>query len=78
MDAAWFALLDRAVDVLAAGRGLRGRRRERLLLAVDFPTWRTLTSSCLDYRGAAEVAGAIRRGRRRRRPGRRRAAVVHP
>ena len=63
MDATWFTLLDRAVDVLAAGRGLRGRRRERLLgalrLSVDFPTWRTLTSAGLGDRDAADVAATF-------------------
>lgn len=60
MDATWFASLDRAVERLAAGRGLRGRRRDRvagaLRLAVDFPTWRTLTSAGLRDREAADVA----------------------
>jgi AcrR family transcriptional regulator len=63
MDATWFALLDRAVEVLAAGRGSRGARRRRLVgalrLAVDFPTWRTLTDSGLDDADAAAVAGAF-------------------
>ncbi len=63
MDATWFALLDRAVDVLAAGRGLRGRRRGRvrgaLRLAVDFPTWRSLTASDLGDRDAADVAATF-------------------
>jgi AcrR family transcriptional regulator len=63
MDTTWFALLDRAVEVLAAGRGLRGRRRRRLLgalrLAVDFPTWQTLTSSGLADRDAADVAATF-------------------
>ncbi len=63
MDATWFALLDRAVEVLAAGRGLRGRARQRargaLRLAVDFPTWRTLTGAGLSPRDAAEVAAAF-------------------
>ena len=56
----WFAVLDRAVDILAAGRGLRGRRRERLLaalrLAVEFPTWQTLTAAGLGDRNAPDVA----------------------
>ncbi len=63
MDATWFALLDRAVEVLAAGRGLRGRARRRargaLRLAVDFPTWRTLTAAGLGVAEAAEVAAAF-------------------
>jgi AcrR family transcriptional regulator len=63
MDATWFALLARAVEVLATGRGLRGARRRRLVgalrLAVDFPTWRTLTDSGLDDADAASVAAAF-------------------
>ena len=63
MDATWFALLSHAVDVLAAGRGLRGSRRQRVLgalrLAIDFPTWRTLTAAGLGDRDAAAVAAAF-------------------
>lgn len=63
MDSAWFALLDRAVDMLARGRGLRGgaRRRVRgaLRLAIDFPTWRTLTASGMSAAEAADVAAAF-------------------
>jgi AcrR family transcriptional regulator len=63
MDASWFALLERAVEVLAAGRDLRGGTRARVLgslrLAVDFPTWRTLTGEGLADAEAAEVAAAF-------------------
>jgi AcrR family transcriptional regulator len=63
MNTTWFARLDRAVQVLAAGRRLRGARRRRVIgalrLAVDFPTWRTLTDSGLDDEAAASVAGAF-------------------
>ena len=63
MDRTWFALLDRAVDVLAAGRGRRGRRGQRitgaLRLVVDFPTWRTLTGSGLADADAAELAASF-------------------
>jgi AcrR family transcriptional regulator len=63
MDATWFAFLARAVETLAAGRGLRGARRSRVLgalrLALDFPTWRTLTESGLSDRHAADVAAAF-------------------
>jgi AcrR family transcriptional regulator len=63
MEATWFALLDRAVEVLAAGRGVRGARRERvrgaLRLAVDFPTWQTLTASGLGDDVAAGVSATF-------------------
>lgn len=63
MDATWFALLTRAVDVLAAGRGLRGSRRARvrgaLRLVVDFPTWRTLTAGGMGDHDAADVAATF-------------------
>jgi AcrR family transcriptional regulator len=63
MDASWFPVLGRAVEVLAAGRGVRGARRRRLIgalrLALDFPTWRTLTGSGLDDEEAAGVAAAF-------------------
>jgi AcrR family transcriptional regulator len=63
MDTTWFPLLDRAVELLAVGRGGRGRRRERLRgalrLAVDFPTWRTLTCSGLADLDAADVAATF-------------------
>jgi AcrR family transcriptional regulator len=73
MDRTWFALLDAAVDALAAGRGARGRAgtrlRAALRLAVDFPTWRTLTAAGLSDGEAARVGcGLVRRlpGRRAR------------
>jgi len=63
MDGTWFALLARAVEVLAAGRGLGGNRRRRVVgalrLVVDFPTWRTLTGSGLKDDDAARVAAAF-------------------
>jgi AcrR family transcriptional regulator len=63
MDGTWFAHLDRAVDALAAGRGLRGRRAARaraaLRLVVDFPTWRTLTGTGLGDEDAAAVAATF-------------------
>jgi AcrR family transcriptional regulator len=63
MDETWFALLDRAVEVLAPGWGARGRRRARLAgalrLSVDFPTWRTLTSAGLGDAEAAEVGAGF-------------------
>ena len=63
MDTTWFALLARAVDVLAAGRGVRGARRRQLVgalrLAIDFPTWHTLTDSGLGDGEAAAVAAAF-------------------
>lgn len=63
MDSAWFTLLDRAVAVLAAGRGVRGARRRRVVgalrLVVDFPTWRTLHDAGLADHDAAAVAAAF-------------------
>jgi AcrR family transcriptional regulator len=63
MDTTWFPLLDRAVEVLGAGWGMRGRQRRRLAgalrLAVDFPTWRTLTEQGLDDGDAAAVAAGF-------------------
>jgi AcrR family transcriptional regulator len=63
MEETWFALLERAVARLAAGWGVRGRRRARLIgalnLSVDFPTWRTLTASGLDDRDAAQVSAGF-------------------
>jgi AcrR family transcriptional regulator len=63
MDGSWFALLDRAADVLTAGRRLRGRPAARiraaLRLALDFNTWSTLTSCGLDDAEAARVAATL-------------------
>lgn len=63
MGETWFPLLERAVEILAGGRAVRGRRRGRLVaalrLAVDFPTWRTLTASGLADADAADVAAAF-------------------
>ena len=63
MDTTWFVLLARAVELLATGWGVRGRRRERLIAAIrlstDFPTWRTLTASGLADHDAADVAAAF-------------------
>jgi AcrR family transcriptional regulator len=80
MDATWFRLLDRAVDVLAHGRRARGRGRERLRgalhLAVDFPTWRTLVSTGLDDREAADVAATFVTATMAAAPSRRRATQL--
>jgi hypothetical protein len=58
-------VLDRAVEVLAAGSGLRGSRRQRVIaalrLVLDFPSWRTLTQSGLADAQAADVAAAFLR-----------------
>jgi AcrR family transcriptional regulator len=63
MESSWFALLDRAVAVLAAGRGLRGGRKRRVLgalrLVVDFPTWRTLSVSGVANVDAATIGAAF-------------------
>jgi len=65
MDETWFALLDTTVDVLAAGRGARGRARvtlrAALRTAIDFPTWSRLTGSGLgDDEAAAIASGFVR------------------
>lgn len=48
MEERWFALLDSMVDVLATGRGARGGRVKRvraaIRLAIDFSSWRNLTT----------------------------------
>jgi AcrR family transcriptional regulator len=59
--APWHEHWDEAADVLAAGRGLRGRRRKLLraaiALALSFGTWRKLTrDQGLDDDQAVEVA----------------------
>jgi AcrR family transcriptional regulator len=63
MEERWWALVDTMVDTLAAGRGLRGRRRERvraaLRVALDFSTWRTLTRSGLSDEAAARLAAGF-------------------
>jgi AcrR family transcriptional regulator len=78
MDETWFALLERAVDVLAAGRGLRGARRARvrgaLRLAIDFPTWRTLDDAGLGAGAATDVAQTFVSATAARVPAGRRAA----
>lgn len=65
MDETWFALLDSAVDVLAAGRGGRGQARLRLRAglrtAIDFPTWSRLTGSGLNDDEASAVAAGFAR-----------------
>ena len=66
MEERWFALTAAMVDALARGRGVRGRRGQRLRatirLAVDFSTWRTLTADggLSDAEAAATAAGAVR------------------
>jgi AcrR family transcriptional regulator len=63
MEETWFTLLDVAVDVLAAGRGARGRSRERLRAAlrtaIDFPTWSSLARAGLADDEAADVASGL-------------------
>jgi AcrR family transcriptional regulator len=56
--------LERARDVLLAGRGLRGRRREKvgalLRLSLTFESWRALCrESGLDDRAAAELVASL-------------------
>ena len=66
--APYHAHWERAADVLVAPRRARGRARTALraaiALALDFETWRTLTSNGLGDRDAAELmlrlAGSVR------------------
>ena len=57
------AYLDEAAEVLAAGRGARGRRRLLLLAAlrhaVAFPTWRSLTASGVARADAIALVTAL-------------------
>jgi len=63
MERNWFAVLDAAVDALAADRHARGRARTRLRaalrVAVDFPTWQRLSASGLADAEAAELAAGF-------------------
>jgi AcrR family transcriptional regulator len=63
MDRTWFTYLASSAEILIAGRAARARRRKRLIaalrLALDFPTWRTLTASGLDDADAAGLAIGI-------------------
>jgi len=60
MTQGFWPLVDATVEVLLAGRGLRGTRRGHvrgaLLVALDFATWRTLTQAGMDDAGAASTA----------------------
>jgi len=81
-----FVIVLAALLLTPAGRGLRGRARQRargaLRLAVDFPTWRTLTGAGLSPRDAAEVAWLLGPraldGLARMRPGRRPGSASFP
>ncbi|HTI35363.1 MAG TPA: helix-turn-helix domain-containing protein [Miltoncostaea sp.] len=57
------AYLDEAAEVLAAGRGARGRRRLLLLAAlrhaVAFPTWRSLSASGVARADAVALVTAL-------------------
>lgn len=63
MEDRWWRRVARMVDTLAAGRRLRGSRRERvraaLRLALDFHTWRTLTRAGLDRPAAVRLGAGI-------------------
>jgi AcrR family transcriptional regulator len=60
MKERFWPLLEATADALAAGRRLRGARRERvragLRVALDFATWQNLTAAGLDDEQAAELA----------------------
>lgn len=66
MEERWFALVGSMVDVLAGGRATRGKRAKRLRaairLAVDFWTWRNLTThgGLSETEAAAVAARAVR------------------
>jgi AcrR family transcriptional regulator len=66
MEERWFALVDSVVDVLSQERGARGARAKRLRaairLAVDFWSWRSLTThgGLSDAEAAALAARAVR------------------
>jgi AcrR family transcriptional regulator len=57
------AYLDEAAEVLTIGRRARGRRRELLTRALrhalDFPTWRSLSSNGIGRSDAAKLASAL-------------------
>lgn len=57
------AYLEEAVEVLAAGRGVRGRRRGLLVgalrHALAFPTWHSLTASGVTRADAARLLTAL-------------------
>jgi AcrR family transcriptional regulator len=57
------AYLDEAAEVLTIGRRARGRRRELLTRALrhalDFPTWRSLSSNGIARSDAAKLASAL-------------------
>lgn len=59
----WWRYIDSVVDTLMAGRGAPvGRRRPlraALRLALDFRSWRTLTSTGLSDATAARIAAAL-------------------
>ncbi len=60
LDEGWWPYLDAIIETLGVGRRMDGERgeyvRAALRLAVDFGTWRTLTSAGLDDERAAELA----------------------
>ena len=53
------AYLEEAAETLAAGRGLRGRRRQllggALRHALAFPTWRSLSANCITRSDAVKL-----------------------
>lgn len=63
MGELWWPYIDAAVDTLRQGRSLRGLRKTRFTaavrLALDFATWRTLTTAGLDAGAAAELAADL-------------------
>jgi AcrR family transcriptional regulator len=71
LDQGWQPFLDASLEILAAGWGVRGARRKRLLatldLALDFGTWRRLVRvSGLSDAEAADLMVELARATRRR------------
>ena len=60
MEERWWALVDQMCAILLQGRGLKGQQRKKALaalrVALDFATWRTLTTESLSHSAAARLA----------------------
>jgi len=60
MEERWWALVDQMCAVLLRGQNLKGQQRKKTLaalrVALDFATWRTLTTEGLSHTAAARLA----------------------